>query len=63
MAQLDDTEARRRLLLLGEVFRPSAPIADQDLFAGRNHQLMSVVEASSYVRGRNDAGDTGSRPR
>ncbi|MGV0157910.1 AAA family ATPase [Mycobacterium colombiense] len=34
-----------RLLQLGEVFTPSAPISDQDLFAGRNHELFSVVEA------------------
>ncbi|EHM22021.1 AAA family ATPase [Mycobacteroides abscessus] len=33
------------LLQLGDVFTPSAPISDQDLFAGRNHEMFSVVEA------------------
>lgn len=42
---LDQEEARRRLLMLGEVFTPSAPIDDQELFAGRNNELFSVVEA------------------
>lgn len=41
----DDPEIRSRLLQLGDVFTPSAPIDDQDLFAGRNHELFSVVEA------------------
>jgi energy-coupling factor transporter ATP-binding protein EcfA2 len=45
MAQLDPEEARRRLVALGEVFTPSAPINDQELFAGRNHELFSVIEA------------------
>ncbi|BAP95205.1 AAA family ATPase [Mycobacteroides abscessus] len=27
------------------MFTPSAPISDQDLFAGRNHEMFSVVEA------------------
>lgn len=45
MTHLDEEDAQRRLLLLGEVFRPSAPIDDQELFAGRNHELFSVVEA------------------
>lgn len=31
--------------MLGEVFRSSAPIDDQELFAGRNHELFSVIEA------------------
>lgn len=31
--------------MLGEVFRPSAPIDDAELFAGRNHELFSVIEA------------------
>lgn len=31
--------------MLGEIFTPSAPIADQELFAGRNHEMFSVVEA------------------
>jgi hypothetical protein len=38
-------DIRHRLLQLGEVFTPSAPVDDQDLFAGRNHELFSVVEA------------------
>jgi energy-coupling factor transporter ATP-binding protein EcfA2 len=45
MAPLDQDEARRRLLSLGEVFTPSAPIADHELFAGRNNELFSLVEA------------------
>jgi hypothetical protein len=45
MTGLNSDEARRRLLALGVVFTPSAPIADQELFAGRNHELFSVVEA------------------
>ena len=45
MAPIDEAEARRRLLMLGEVFTPSAPISDQELFAGRNHELFSVIEA------------------
>lgn len=45
MAQLDSEEQTRRLLMLGEVFRPGGPIADAQLFAGRNHELFSVVEA------------------
>lgn len=36
---------RDRLNMLGETFTPSAPIADQELFAGRNHEMFSVVEA------------------
>jgi Cdc6-like AAA superfamily ATPase len=49
MAQLSDQEQQRRLNMLGEVFRPSAPITDQQLFAGRNHELFSVVEAVQSV--------------
>ena len=45
MAQLEQAEARRRLMMLAEVFRPSAPIDDHELFAGRNHELFSVIEA------------------
>src|ERR1051325_3983073 len=45
MAQLDQAGAERRLAMLGEVFRSSAPIDDQELFAGRNHELFSVIEA------------------
>lgn len=45
MTQLSDGEAQRRLAMLGEVFRPSAPVDDQELFAGRNHELFSVIEA------------------
>ncbi len=45
MTQLNDDQVQRRLLMLGEVFRPSAPIDDAELFAGRNHELFSVVEA------------------
>ncbi len=45
MPQIDETRARELLLQLGEVFTPSAPVDDQDLFAGRNHELYSVVEA------------------
>lgn len=45
MVQLDQEVAAERLLMLGEVFRPSAPIADKELFAGRNHELFSVIEA------------------
>jgi Cdc6-like AAA superfamily ATPase len=45
MPDIDQAEARQRLLALGEVFTPSAPIADQELFAGRNHELFSVIEA------------------
>lgn len=45
MTSLSQEEARRRLLALGEVFTPSAPIDDQELFAGRNHELFSVIEA------------------
>lgn len=45
MPRLSEDDARRRQLILGEVFRPSAPIADGQLFAGRNHELFSVVEA------------------
>jgi hypothetical protein len=45
MARIDQEVAAERLLTLGEVFRPSAPIADKELFAGRNHELFSVVEA------------------
>lgn len=41
----DEKTIQDRLHLLGEVFTPSAPIADQELFAGRNHELFSVVEA------------------
>ena len=49
MADLDDAAARALLLQLGEVFTPSAPVDDQDLFAGRNHELFSVVEAMQSV--------------
>src|SRR5580658_4376754 len=49
MAPLSDEEQNRRLSMLGEVFRPSAPITDQQLFAGRNHELFSVVEAIQSV--------------
>jgi hypothetical protein len=45
MAELSQTEVNGRLAMLGEVFRSSAPIDDQDLFAGRNHELFSVIEA------------------
>jgi hypothetical protein len=45
MAQISQEVAADRLMMLGEVFRPSAPIADKELFAGRNHELFSVVEA------------------
>ena len=41
----DDPAIRARLLQLGEVFTPSAPVDDEDLFAGRNHEMFSVVEA------------------
>jgi hypothetical protein len=43
--QLEQAESQRRLLMLGEVFRPSAPIDDAELFAGRNHEMFSVIEA------------------
>jgi Cdc6-like AAA superfamily ATPase len=43
--QISQEEAGERLLMLGEVFRPSAPIDDRELFAGRNHELFSVIEA------------------
>lgn len=46
---LGDPESRALLLQLGEVFTPSAPVDDQDLFAGRNHELFSVVEAMQSV--------------
>jgi hypothetical protein len=49
MAKVEESEARRLLLQLGEVFTPSAPVDDQDLFAGRNHELYSVVEATQSV--------------
>ena len=45
MSQLEQAEVDWRLGMLGEVFRSSAPIDDQDLFAGRNHELFSVIEA------------------
>lgn len=45
MAQLNEDDATQRLMMLGEVFRPSAPVDDQALFAGRNHELFSVIEA------------------
>lgn len=45
MTPIDHAEQQRRLMMLGEVFRPSAPIDDAELFAGRNHELFSVVEA------------------
>jgi Cdc6-like AAA superfamily ATPase len=45
MATIDEGAARALLLQLGEVFTPSAPVDDQDLFAGRNHELFTVVEA------------------
>src|ERR1700677_166774 len=45
MSSLNQDEAWRRLLALGEAFTPSAPSADQELFAGRNHELFSVIEA------------------
>lgn len=45
MAQISEQVAGERLLMLGEVFRPSAPIDDRELFAGRNHELFSVIEA------------------
>jgi energy-coupling factor transporter ATP-binding protein EcfA2 len=45
MATISEARARDLLFQLGEVFTPSAPVDDQDLFAGRNHELMSVVEA------------------
>jgi len=45
MSALNQDESRHRLLALGEAFTPSAPIADQELFAGRNHELFSVIEA------------------
>src|SRR4051812_47016590 len=41
-----DEEQRQKLLQLGYVFTPSAPVDDQALFAGRNHELFSVVEAT-----------------
>lgn len=40
-----DDEFQRRLLQLGDVFTPGAPVSDQDLFAGRNHEMFSVIEA------------------
>jgi Cdc6-like AAA superfamily ATPase len=49
MTQLSDADVRSKLLLLGETFTPSAPISDLDLFAGRNHELFSVVEAMQSV--------------
>ena len=45
MSGFDEAEFQWRLMLLGEVFRPSAPVDDMDLFAGRNHELFSVIEA------------------
>jgi AAA ATPase domain len=45
MTELHQEDASGRLLMLGEVFRPSAPIEDKELFAGRNHELWSVIEA------------------
>jgi energy-coupling factor transporter ATP-binding protein EcfA2 len=45
MTRLSEAGAKRRLAMLGEVFRPSAPVDDQELFAGRNHELFSVIEA------------------
>jgi len=45
MTELHQEEAQRRLVMLGDVFRPSAPIDDQELFAGRNHELFGVIEA------------------
>jgi Cdc6-like AAA superfamily ATPase len=45
MSELGPDESRQRLLALGEAFTPSAPIADQELFAGRNHELFSLIEA------------------
>src|SRR3954451_8573150 len=45
MNALDESDFQWRLLALGEVFRPSAPVDDVDLFAGRNHEMFSVIEA------------------
>jgi len=45
MTDFDERDAQRRMLMLGEVFRPSAPVEDSELFAGRNHELFSVIEA------------------
>jgi Cdc6-like AAA superfamily ATPase len=46
---LNEPQTRALLIQLGEVFTPSAPVDDQDLFAGRNHELFSVVEAMQSV--------------
>jgi AAA ATPase domain len=46
---LQEPERDSALFRLGEVFTPSAPVDDQDLFAGRNHELFSVVEAIQSI--------------
>lgn len=47
MTDTPPVEINRRMELLGNVFRPSAPVDTQDLFSGRNHQVASVAEAAT----------------
>lgn len=49
MGQIDPAEAARRLTRLDEAFRPSGPVTDANLFAGRLEQLASVAEAVTGV--------------
>jgi Cdc6-like AAA superfamily ATPase len=46
---MDDETRSRKLAQIGRVFRPSAPMTIEQLFAGRNSEMASVNEAISAV--------------
>src|SRR3954462_837951 len=47
VAKLDETEALDRLRLVGEAFRPAAPIDRRSLFSGRSEQISELFSIAS----------------
>ena len=45
MDDISSGEMREKAFMLGTVFKPSAPINREDLFAGRLSQIRDVVDA------------------
>jgi hypothetical protein len=46
---MDEVPKTQRLILVGEAFRPAAPVDDLELFAGREKQRGEVISAVTQI--------------
>jgi hypothetical protein len=46
---MDEVSKTQRLILVGEAFRPAAPVDDLELFAGREKQRSEVISAVTQI--------------